>query len=125
MPASPTPGHHQSMSEDAARGVGLGPDYTPGRKHRHPAGSPNRRPQKEQECQMKKHHGFMLLAAASFGMAGAAAPVEDPDSLQIRSETVRYDADQVQDRKSAQKLFFRIRHAAEEVCRIASNPRGY
>ena len=74
---------------------------------------------------MKKHHGFMLLAAASFGMVAAAAPVEDPDSLQIRSETVRYDADQVQDRKSAQKLFFRIRHAAEEVCRIASNPRGY
>jgi len=74
---------------------------------------------------MKKHHGLTLLAAASFAMGAAAAPVEDPDSLQVRSETVRYDAQRVQDGRSAEELFFRIRQAAEEVCHIASNPRGY
>lgn len=74
---------------------------------------------------MKTHPALAVLAATSFGMVATAAPLEDPDSLQIRSETVRYDARQVQDEKSAEKLFFRIRQAAEEVCRIASNPRGY
>jgi UrcA family protein len=74
---------------------------------------------------MKKHHGFIWAAAASFTLAAAAAPVEDTESVQVRSETVRYDPQEIQDRESAEKLFFRIRQAAEEVCRISFNPRGY
>jgi UrcA family protein len=66
-----------------------------------------------------------LLVAGSFAVITPAAPVEDPDSVQIRSERVRYDAANIQDEDAARKLFFRIRRAAEEVCSIASNPRGY
>jgi UrcA family protein len=75
---------------------------------------------------MKTHSVLALVAAASFGSAALAAPVvEDPDSLAIKSMTVRYDAAAITDSKSAEKLFFRIRLAAEEVCRLASYPRGY
>ncbi len=68
-----------------------------------------------------------LVAAAAVGMTGIdpAAPVEGPDMLQIQSETVRYDAMDINNRKSARQLFFRIRQAAEEVCRTSSFPRGY
>lgn len=70
-----------------------------------------------------------LLVAAAFALpalaAAADAPVQNPDSVQVRSETVTYDAAQVDDPRSAERLFFRIRHAAAEVCRIASHPVGY
>jgi UrcA family protein len=74
---------------------------------------------------MKRHSVLALMAAVSCGSATLAAPVEDPDSLAIKSMTVRYDAAAITDSKSAEKLFFRIRLAAEEVCRLASYPRGY
>lgn len=74
---------------------------------------------------MKLHTGMALLIAASAGVASAAIPGEGPDSLAVQSMTVRFDAAEIVDRKSAGKLFFRIRQAAEEVCRIASFPRGY
>ncbi len=75
---------------------------------------------------MKLHTGMALaIAAASPCVAGAAVPGEGPDTLAVQSMTVRYDATEIRDSKSAQRLFFRIRQAAEEVCRIASYPRGY
>lgn len=74
---------------------------------------------------MKRHSVLALLVAAPLGLAATAAPVEGPDSLAVKSMTVRYDAAQISNRKSAETLFFRIRQAAEEVCRIASFPRGY
>jgi UrcA family protein len=74
---------------------------------------------------MKRHSVLALAAAALFGSVAVAAPVEDPDSLAIKSMTVRYDAAAVTDSKAAERLFFRIRLAAEEVCRLASYPRGY
>lgn len=75
---------------------------------------------------MKLHTGMaLLIAAASTGVAAAAVPGEGPDTLGIQTLTVRYDAARIDDRKSAEKLFFRIRQAAEEVCRTASFPRGY
>jgi UrcA family protein len=66
-----------------------------------------------------------LLAAAPFGMAAMAAPVEESDSVGVKTMTVHYDAAAITDSKSAEKLFFRIRAAAEEVCRLASYPHGY
>lgn len=74
---------------------------------------------------MKLHAGLALLIAASAGEASAAVQTEGPDSVVVESMTVRFDAEEVVDRKSAGKLFFRIRQAAEEVCRLASYPRGY
>lgn len=74
---------------------------------------------------MNKHYGLTLLIAATCGMAGAAAAQEGPDSLEMRSAAVSYDAAKTHDAKSAEKLFFGIRQAAEEVCRISSYPRGY
>jgi UrcA family protein len=74
---------------------------------------------------MKRHFVLALVAATSFGSAAMAAPVDDPDTLAIKSATVRYDAAAVTDDKSAEKLFFRIRRAAAEVCQLASYPRGY
>lgn len=73
---------------------------------------------------MKKHSAFTLLIAAPFAMAAAAAPVEGPDMLQINSMPVQYDAAAVRDSKSAEKLFFRFRQTAEEVCRQSSRPAG-
>jgi UrcA family protein len=76
---------------------------------------------------MNRHSvmAIALVAAASFGSAAMSAPVGDPDSLAIKSMTVRYDAAAITDHKAAEKLFFRIRLAAEEVCRVASYPLGY
>jgi UrcA family protein len=74
---------------------------------------------------MKVQSALALLVAGSFAVTAAAAPVEDPDSVQIHSESVRYDAATIHDEDTARKLFFRIRRAADEVCNIASNPRGY
>jgi UrcA family protein len=73
---------------------------------------------------MKLHTGLVLLIAAAAGTASAAEG-EGPDGVAVESMTVRYDAAEIVDRRSAGKLFFRIRQAAEEVCRIASFPRGY
>jgi UrcA family protein len=80
---------------------------------------------RKQERHMKRHSVLALLAAAPFAMVATGAPVEGPDSLGVRSMTVHYDAASITDSKSAEKLFFRIRAAAEEVCRLASYPRGY
>jgi UrcA family protein len=71
----------------------------------------------------------IFLAAA---LAGAAATVPaavrdtgGSDFVQVRSEIVDYEAAEVRDAKSAERLFFRIRRAAEEVCRLSSHPVGY
>lgn len=79
-----------------------------------------------------KHLSSVLLAAASIGICGAAtaAPVDTDgmdgtDRVQVRTEVVEYDADEIRDTRSAQRLFFRIRRAAEEVCRLSSHPVGY
>jgi UrcA family protein len=77
------------------------------------------------ERDMKRHSLWALTIIAPFAMSATAAPVEGPDSVFVKTMTVRYDAEQILDRKSAEKLFFRIRAAAEEVCRIASFPVGY
>ncbi|MEO8315379.1 MAG: UrcA family protein [Pseudomonadota bacterium] len=75
---------------------------------------------------MKLHTGItLLIAAAATGVAGAAVPGEEPDTLAVQTMTVRYNATEISDRTSAEKLFFRIRQAAQEVCRLASYPRGY
>ena len=74
---------------------------------------------------MKLNTAMALAIAAAAGTAGAAIPDEGPDRLAVETATVRYDAAEVVDRNSAGKLFFRIRQAAEEVCRLASYPRGY
>jgi UrcA family protein len=78
---------------------------------------------------MSKHSRTALLAAAALavpalGVAAAGAAV-DPDSVQVRSEVVTYDAARIDDARSAERLFFRIRKAAAEVCSIASHPVGY
>jgi UrcA family protein len=77
------------------------------------------------EHHMKLLTGMALLMAASAGVAGAAVPGEGPDRVAVKTVTLHYDANRIQDRNSAERLFFRIRQAAEEVCRIASYPRGY
>jgi UrcA family protein len=74
---------------------------------------------------MKMHTGMALMIAAAAAVASAAVPDEGPDSVAVDSTTVRFDAAEVVDSKSAGRLFYRIRRAAEEVCRIASFPRGY
>lgn len=74
---------------------------------------------------MKTHPGLPLLLAATLGATALAAPVVDEETLQIQSETVRYDPAEIRDSRSAEDLFFRIRQAADEVCRISSFPRGY
>lgn len=81
---------------------------------------------------MKKLSGFTLLCAASMGAAGLAlaaegtgASLQGTDSLEVRSQQVRYDASGLDDPKEAERLFFRIRQAAAEVCSIASHPVGY
>jgi UrcA family protein len=78
---------------------------------------------------MSKHSRTALLAAAAlavpaFGAAATGATVE-PDSVQVRSELVTYDAEHIDDPRTAERLFFRIRKAAAEVCNIASHPVGY
>ncbi|MDQ2641497.1 MAG: UrcA family protein [Pseudomonadota bacterium] len=73
---------------------------------------------------MNKHLA-MAAAIASFGIVGATAPLDDADSLQVRSVSVPYDRSEIRDGRSAENLFFRIRQTAEEVCRISPHPRGY
>lgn len=85
---------------------------------------------------MNKHIRSSLLAAAALGglsglAAAAAVPAQeagstqDPDSVQVRSEIVRYDAARMDEPREAERLFFRIRKAAADVCSIASYPVGY
>lgn len=74
---------------------------------------------------MKTLSTLTLLALTASGTASAAVTMNAPDSLQIQSATVHYDAAAIQDRRSAKKLFFEIRMAAEEVCRLSSAPRGH
>lgn len=73
---------------------------------------------------MNKHLA-LALALGSFGIVGAAAPLDDSDWLEVRSVGLPYDRDEIRDGRSAEVLFFRIRQTAEEVCRISSNPRGH
>lgn len=70
-------------------------------------------------------HLALAAAIASFGIVGATAPLDGMDSLEVRSVSVPYDRTEIRDGTSAEKLFFRIRQTAAEVCRIASYPRGY
>jgi UrcA family protein len=78
---------------------------------------------------MSRHFRIALLATAATGLTGLAAAdtdaVQNPDSVQVRSETVHFDAARIDDEQAAERLFFRIRHAAADVCRIASHPVGY
>lgn len=78
---------------------------------------------------MNRQFRTTLLAAAACGLTGLAAaadePVENPDSVLVRSELVTYDEARIDDQRDAERLFFRIRHAAADVCRIAANPVGY
>lgn len=76
---------------------------------------------------MKRHIGMALLLAGTLGVAGGASAAEgdELDSVEVRTISVPYEASQIRDEQSAETLFFRIRRAAEEVCRIASHPRGY
>lgn len=78
---------------------------------------------------MKRHFTMALIASgAAMGVAAGAAvaaEIPDPDSVQIRSVTVPYDAADIRDQRGAEKLFFRIRQAAEEACDIASHEVGY
>lgn len=78
----------------------------------------------------------VILAAAALSAATVAAAQDAttvdsahgatlPDRIEVRTVTVPYDASRLQDSKSTEKLFFRIRLAAEEACDIASNAVGY
>lgn len=62
-----------------------------------------------------------MAADVTSGAAGAAYM----DSIEVRTETVPYEASEIRDEDAAEDLFFRIRRAAAEVCRISSFPRGY
>ena len=73
-----------------------------------------------------------ILMAGTVGAGAMAADVtnEAPgaaytDSIEVRTMTVPYEASEIRDEDSAEDLFFRIRRAAAEVCRISSFPRGY
>ncbi len=77
----------------------------------------------------------LILAAAALGAATVAAAQDAttvqfahgaalPDRIEVRTVTVPYDAARL-DSKSTEKLFFRIRLAAEQACDIASNAVGY
>lgn len=74
--------------------------------------------------------GSLGAAGMSFAQSGSTMVVDESLTtnigiVEVRSMSVRYDASEMNDPKSAQKLFFRIRQAAEEVCRLSSHPRGY
>ncbi len=73
---------------------------------------------------MNKHLA-LAFAIGSFGIVGAAAPLDNPDMLEVRTVGVPYDRSEIRDERSAGDLFFRIRQTAEEVCRISAHPRGY
>ena len=47
------------------------------------------------------------------------------DSVEVRTVTVPYEASEIRNEDTAEDLFFRIRRAAAEACRISSFPRGY
>lgn len=70
---------------------------------------------------------FVAAALASAAATVPAAIVETggSDYVQVRSEVVDYEAAEIRDAKSAERLFFRIRQAAEEVCRLSTHPVGY
>lgn len=75
---------------------------------------------------MTKFTRLAALAAASLLATGAAsATPADTDSVQVASATVAFNAEAANTPQGARQLFFRIRQAAEEVCRIASHPVGY
>jgi UrcA family protein len=75
-----------------------------------------------------RSRAIFLAAALAGATATVPAAVRDTDGsdfVQVRSEVVDYEATEVRDAKSAERLFFRIRQAAEEVCRVSSHPVGY
>ena len=76
---------------------------------------------------MKLHStmGLLVTTSLAVGAANAATPESEDSLVIIPSETVRYDATDLNDQRAARQLFNRIRGAAEEVCRISSSPRGY
>ncbi|MFO7325371.1 MAG: UrcA family protein [Pseudomonadota bacterium] len=84
---------------------------------------------------MKTPIATALVAAAALGIAGGAlaegsaqavtqsTAVTSPDVL-TRTVVVRFDANSIQSQRDAEKLFFRIRRAAEEVCSLSARPLG-
>src|SRR5688572_9829371 len=79
---------------------------------------------------MKRLIAILMTGAAGVGamaadVSGEAAGAAYMDSVQVRTVAVPYEAAQIRDENSAEDLFFRIRRAAAEVCRISSFPRGY
>ena len=75
---------------------------------------------------MKPHIGLALLLAGTLGVTGTAAAQDNPpQTVEIRTLSLPYEAAELRDEQAAETLFFRIRQAAEEVCRIAHHPRGY
>jgi UrcA family protein len=75
---------------------------------------------------MKKPIRFATLAAAACLAAPAFATsgADTPDSVDVRSTKVSYNTAEIRDAAALERLFFRIRLAAEEVCRTNGNTRG-
>lgn len=83
---------------------------------------------------MKKDTRVASLAAASLAVAGvtslalagvASAAPAGTDSVQVASTNVTFSTELANTPQGAKQLFFRIRLAAEEVCRTASYPVGH
>jgi len=75
---------------------------------------------------MTKTTRLAAFAAASLAFTGiAAAAPDNTDSVQVASPKVAFNAEAECTPQGARQLFFRIRQAAEEVCRTASYPVGY
>lgn len=74
---------------------------------------------------MNKVTAALLMAAMTGCGVAVAQDSTFPDALQVDSEVIRYDASKVHDDRSAKRLFYQIRKAAEDVCRISSHPVGY
>lgn len=68
----------------------------------------------------------LFLAAAALGATTLAVAQDhaQPDRVDVRSVSVPYDAAQLGNEAATERLFFRIRLAAEQACDLSSNAVG-
>ena len=74
---------------------------------------------------MKTAIASLILGLAAGGTAVAQQGTTMAPEVETRTLSVEFDADEIRTERDAERLFFRFRQAAEEVCRISSFPRGY
>lgn len=74
---------------------------------------------------MKTAITSLILGLAASGAAMAQQGSAMDPEVETRSLSVEFDADEIRTPRDAERLYFRFRQAAEEVCRISSFPRGY